>query len=115
MTKISSIIPFVLPRFIVFAKPIELVETPTENEFDKFNIVVLKPDTETESLFFNSMNGKKLATTSSLFFHTNTESSNLVKFVSILEIPIPTISSTIAEKPDPSVLELSNSTVSPTL
>ena len=50
-----------------------------------------------------------------LLFHTKTKFSNLSNTESILETPIPTISSTSALKPDPSVSVSSKTVRSPTL
>ena len=50
-----------------------------------------------------------------LSFQVNTASSNFSKIVSILETPIPTISSTLALNPDPFVSLLSKTVKSPTL
>ena len=61
------------------------------------------------------MNGKVVTPTLSLSFQVNTTFSNFCKVVSILETPIPTISSTLALKPDPFVSVLSKTVKSPTL
>ena len=50
--------PAELPTVILDARLTLLVETPTLNIFVKFLIFVLKPDIDTASWSFNSMNGK---------------------------------------------------------
>ena len=56
--RISWTNPLALPSVISDAKLVESVVTPTLNESVKFFISVLKPDIETESWSFNSINGK---------------------------------------------------------
>ena len=110
-----SSIEFPLVAFIVFANPIVSVFTPTLKESVKLTIFLLNPDITTLSWSFNSIRGKWWTNTSRLSFHSNTAFSNLVKTVSILETPIPTISSTCALNPYPPVFSSLNVVKSPTL
>ena len=91
------------------------VETPTLNDPVKLTTLVFNPDTDIEVWLFNSKKGSKFAVTLLLSFQVNTAFSNFCKVVSILETPIPTISSTLALNPDPLVPELSKTVRSPTL
>ena len=83
------------------------VETPILNDPARLSILVLNPETDIEVWSFNSMKGKVVTPTLSLSFQVNTTFSNFCKVVSILETPIPTISSTLALNPDPFVSVLS--------
>ena len=78
-------------------------------------MVVDNPDTDRESLGFNSKNGKQLPWISLELFHVKTTFSNLSRVVVIFDIPIPNISLTSALKPLPLVSVLSKSVTSPTL
>ena len=91
------------------------VETPTLNDPVKLTTLVFNPDTDIEVWLFNSKKGSKFAVTLLLSFQVNTAFSNLSKVVSILDIPIPTNSSTLALNPDPFVSVLSKTVRSPTL
>ena len=110
-----SSIECVVITFISFANFIVSVFTPTLKESVKLTICLLSPDIATVSWSFNSIKGKWCTNTSRLSFHSNTAFSNVVNTVSILETPIPTISSTCALNPYPSVFSLSNVVKSPTL
>ena len=107
--------PALLPTVIDAANTVDSVDTPTLNESVRLVIFVLNPDIETESSLFNSINGKKFATTSFSPLHSNTAPLNGVIVVSILDIPIPTISLTCALNPEPLVPSSSNSVKSPIL
>ena len=91
------------------------METPTLNDPVRLFILVLNPETDIAVWSFNSINGKVVTPTLSLSFQVNTTFSNLSKVVSILETPIPIISSTLALNPDPFVSVLSKTVRSPTL
>ena len=70
---------------------------------------------DTNDWSFNSINGKNWAVTSLKLFQVKTAFSNELIFVSIREIPIPTISSTCARNPEPFVPSSSKSVISPIL
>ena len=91
------------------------VETPILNDPARLSILVLNPETDIELWSFSSMKGKVVTPTLSLSFQVNTTFSNFCEVVSILETPIPTISSTLALNPDPFVSVLSKTAKSPTL
>ena len=113
--KISCIKPPLSPIVIGDAKVTLWVDTPTLYVPAKLNISVLNPDNLRLSWSFTSINGRKLATTSVVDSHFRTAFSKEVICVSILEIPIPTISLTSAVNPEPFVSSSSNTVKSPTL
>ena len=115
LTEISWTNPATLPMVIASDNCVLSVLTPTLKAFVKFVILVLKPDIETASWSFNSINGKYFATTSFWPLHSNTALLNGVITVSIRDIPIPTISLTDALNPEPFVSSSSNSVKSPIL
>ena len=115
LTEISWTNPATLPDVIASDNCVLDVLTPTLKASVRFVIFVLKPDIDTASWSFNSMNGKYFATTSFWPLHSKTALLNGVIVVSIRDIPIPTISLTCAENPDPFVSSSSKSVKSPIL
>ena len=111
----SCINPLFEPTVIDLARPMVSVLTPTVKLSVKLTIELVNPDMFTVVSSFNSINGKNVASTSSPLFHSNVAPSNGTIVVSILDIPIPTISSTRARNPEPFVPSSSNSVKSPTL
>ena len=91
------------------------VETPTLNDPVRLTTVVLNPEIDIEVWSFNSKKGKRFAVTLKSSFQVNIACSCCSKVVSILDTPIPTISSTFALNPDPFVSVLSKTVRSPTL
>ena len=114
-TKISS--TATLPVVTVFVGAINAtreVVIPILNESVNPWIDLFKPETKILSPSFNSTNGKYFALTWVLS-QVNTKFSNNERFVSIVEIPRPTISLTSAFKPVPFESVLSKDARSPTL
>ena len=91
------------------------VEIPILNDPVRLTTLVLNPDIDIDVWSFNSKKGRTFAVTLSLSFQVNTALSCFCKVVSILETPIPMISSTLALNPDPFVSVLSKTVKSPTL
>ena len=115
LTKISWTRPLKWPTVIDLPSETVSVLTPTWKESVKYGIEVLNPDMNTVSLSLSSIKGETLTSTSLKPFQVNTALLKRDKLVSILDIPIPTISETSALNPVPSVLSWSNDVISPTL